>query len=145
MVMHGASSQWLHRMTEKWRSVFGWVPVSTYLSHVRLTPSGISCSLLQATVQAWQPMQLPESRTKPRRVMAKALVESSERAVGSDGHGRHLPDAGTQQVDQVVEAVVQVEGVGVPVTRLEMGEAVEHAPHGTGGVDTVDVAQPVGG
>ena len=69
MVMQGASSHWLHRMTEKCRSVSGKTPVSTYLTQVRLTPIGTSCSLLHATVQAWQPMQLPESSTKPRRVI----------------------------------------------------------------------------
>ena len=52
MVMHGASSQWLQRITEKWRSVSGKVPVSTYLIQVRFTPSGTSNSALQATVQA---------------------------------------------------------------------------------------------
>ena len=52
MVMHGASSQWLQRITEKWRSVSGKVPVSTYLTQVRFTPSGTSNSALQATVQA---------------------------------------------------------------------------------------------
>jgi len=67
--IHGASSQWLHRMTEKCRSVCGWLPVSTYFNQVRFTPRGTSCSLLHTTVQAWQPMQLPESRTKPSRVI----------------------------------------------------------------------------
>jgi hypothetical protein len=52
----GASTQWLHRMTLKYRLVSGHEPFSTYLTHVRLTPSGTWCSVLQATVQAWQPM-----------------------------------------------------------------------------------------
>jgi hypothetical protein len=37
---HGASEQWLHRMIEKERSAWGHVPLSTYLTQVRLTPSG---------------------------------------------------------------------------------------------------------
>ena len=48
----GASVQWLHRITEKNRLVSGQAPFSTYLTQVRLTPSGTSCSVLQATVQA---------------------------------------------------------------------------------------------
>ena len=54
---HGASSQWLQRVTWKVRRVWGNSPFSTYLTHVRATPSGTSCSVLQATEQAWQPMQ----------------------------------------------------------------------------------------
>ena len=50
--MHGASSQWLHRSTAKWRLVAGKAPFSMYLTQVRLTPTGTSCSSLQATVQA---------------------------------------------------------------------------------------------
>ena len=52
------SSQWLQRITEKWRPTSGNVPVSMYFTHVRLTPSGTSCSALHATVQAWQPMHV---------------------------------------------------------------------------------------
>ena len=55
---HGASSQWLHRLTEKNRRVSGNAPFSMYLTHVRLTPNGTSCSALHATVQAWQPMHV---------------------------------------------------------------------------------------
>ncbi len=62
---HGASVQWLHRMTEKKRRVSGHAPFSTYLTQVRLTPRGTSCSVLQATVQAWQPMQLSWSIKNP--------------------------------------------------------------------------------
>ena len=58
MVTHGASSQWLHRSTEKYRRVFGNVPRSTYLTQVRNTPRGTWFSSLHATVQAWQPMHL---------------------------------------------------------------------------------------
>ena len=50
--MHGASSHWLQRMTEKCRLTFGNEPVSMYFTQVRLTPSGTSCSLLHATVHA---------------------------------------------------------------------------------------------
>ena len=53
----GASSQWLQRVTWKVRRVSGKTPFSTYLTQVRATPSGTSCSALQATEQAWQPMQ----------------------------------------------------------------------------------------
>ena len=52
MLMHGASSQWLHRITEKCRSASGNDPVSMYFTQVRFTPRGMSCSLLHATVQA---------------------------------------------------------------------------------------------
>src|SRR5210317_2076835 len=69
IVMHGASSQWLQRITEKERPVFGNDPDSMYFTHVRFTPSGTSCSLLQATVQAWHPMQESLARTNPSRVM----------------------------------------------------------------------------
>ena len=68
--MHGASSQWLHRMTVNDRPVFGNDPVSTYFTHVRLTPIGTSCSLLHATVQAWHPIQESLSSTNPSRVMS---------------------------------------------------------------------------
>jgi len=40
IVTHGASEQWLHRMTEKDRIVSGHVPCSTYFTQVRFTPSG---------------------------------------------------------------------------------------------------------
>ena len=63
--MHGASSQWLHRSTAKWRLVAGNAPFSMYLTQVRFTPTGTSCSSLQATVQAWQPMQRFWSMTNP--------------------------------------------------------------------------------
>src|SRR5260370_6908867 len=53
----GASSQWLQRVTVKVRRVSGNTPFSTYLTQVRATPRGTSCSALQATEQAWQPMQ----------------------------------------------------------------------------------------
>ncbi len=53
---HGASSQWLQRVTWKVRRVSGNTPFSTYFTHVRATPRGTSCSALQATEHAWQPM-----------------------------------------------------------------------------------------
>ncbi len=52
IVTHGASVQWLQRITEKDRWVSGQVPCSTYFTHVRFTPSGTRCSVLQATVHA---------------------------------------------------------------------------------------------
>lgn len=55
---HGASVQWLQRITPKDLVVFGNSPASTYFTHVRNWPSGTSCSVLQATVQAWQPMHV---------------------------------------------------------------------------------------
>ena len=61
----GASVQWLQRMTENDRLVSGQVPVSMYLTQVRSTPRGTSCSVLHATVQAWQPMHAVWSMTKP--------------------------------------------------------------------------------
>ena len=61
---HGGSAQWLQRRTANWRRVCGKVPVSTYLTHVRLTPSGTSFSCLQAVVQAWQPMHEVWSMTQ---------------------------------------------------------------------------------
>ena len=61
----GASSQWLQRVTWNVRRVSGKTPFSTYLTQVRATPSGTSCSVLQATEQAWQPMQRRLSMRKP--------------------------------------------------------------------------------
>ncbi len=69
IAIHGASSHWLQRMTLNLRATSGKVPVSMYFTHVRLTPSGTSCSLLHATVHAWQPMQLSLSSRNPSRVM----------------------------------------------------------------------------
>src|SRR6266550_8180202 len=65
IVMHGASSQWLHLSTEKNRRVSGYSPFSMYLTQVRNVPSGTSFSDLQATVQAWQPMHFRWSMTNP--------------------------------------------------------------------------------
>jgi hypothetical protein len=48
----GASVQWLHRITEKIRRVFGNSPFSTCFTYVLFTPIGTSCSDLQAVVQA---------------------------------------------------------------------------------------------
>src|SRR6187399_941044 len=62
---HGASVQWLQRMTPKARVESGNVPESTYLTQVRNWPTGTWCSVLQATVQAWQPMQVRWSMAKP--------------------------------------------------------------------------------
>jgi hypothetical protein len=46
------------------RRVSGNTPFSTYFTQVRATPTGTSCSVLQATEQAWQPMQRRLSMTK---------------------------------------------------------------------------------
>jgi hypothetical protein len=63
--MQGALSQWLQRSTVKKRRVLGNVPFSVYFTQVRKTPTGTSFSDLQATVQAWQPMQRRWSITNP--------------------------------------------------------------------------------
>ncbi len=52
----GASWQWLQRVTWKVRRVSGNAPFSMYLTQVRATPTGTSCSVLHATEQAWHPM-----------------------------------------------------------------------------------------
>jgi hypothetical protein len=52
--------------------MLGKIPFSTYLTQVRFTVSGTWFSVLQATVQAWQPMHLRLSITKPYR-MRKAF------------------------------------------------------------------------
>src|SRR5258705_8712390 len=95
MVMHGASSQWLHRSTEKNRRVSGYSPFSMYLTQVRNVPSGTSFSDLQATVQAWQPMHFRWSMTKPyfiwwkcyfwakRRDTTQIIVQSPARHYGA--------------------------------------------------------------
>ena len=73
MVMQGASSQWLHRSTRKCRRLSGKVPLSTYLTQVRNSPSGTPFSALHATVQAWQPIHVRWSMTKPRRVISHSF------------------------------------------------------------------------
>ena len=52
MRTHGASSHWLQSTGKKKRRVSGNVPFSTVLTQQRFTPTGISCSALQAIVQA---------------------------------------------------------------------------------------------
>ena len=52
MRTHGASSHWLHRTGKKNRCVSGNVPFSTVFTQQRFTPTGISCSALQAIVHA---------------------------------------------------------------------------------------------
>src|SRR5262249_29259869 len=59
-------------------------PVSTCLTQVRFTPSGTSCSLLHASVQAWQPMHLRLSMRKPSRTFRLAR----RAAGGASGLGR---------------------------------------------------------
>jgi hypothetical protein len=58
MVMHGAESQWLQRITENIRRASGNSPFSMYFTQVRSTPRGTSFSDLQATLQAMHPMQV---------------------------------------------------------------------------------------
>src|SRR5215469_4443813 len=65
MVTQGAESQWLHRITPKWRLVYGNSPFSMYFTQVRKTPSGTWCSSLHATVQAWHPIHRSWSITNP--------------------------------------------------------------------------------
>ena len=61
----------------------------------------------------------------------------------SGGDRGHLSDAGTQQDDHPVEAVVKVEGEWMAVSSLQVGEAVEGTPQGPGGVDPFVIGQPV--
>ncbi len=66
---HGASLQWLQRCTLKLRRVLGNSPFSMYFTQVRFTPIGTLCSLLQATVQAWHPIQARLSIANPNLIM----------------------------------------------------------------------------
>src|ERR1700730_4816456 len=52
------------------------MPFSTYLTQVRLTPTGTSFSVLQATVQAWHPMHLRLSITKPYFIRWKSRPQT---------------------------------------------------------------------
>ena len=63
IVTQGASEQWLQRWTRNERRTSGNRPCSVYLTQVRKLPTGTSFSALQATVQAWHPMQLFWSMT----------------------------------------------------------------------------------
>ena len=65
ILTQGASVQWLQRMTPNSRVVAGNSPFSTYFTQVRNWPTGTSCSVLQATVQAWQPMHVRWSMANP--------------------------------------------------------------------------------
>src|SRR4051794_3114458 len=87
IVTHGASAQWLQRSTVKKRRVLGKLPFSVYFTQVRKTPSGTSFSDLHATVQAWQPMHLRWSMTKPKRVSRAAGC-----GLRAAGIKRHIPD-----------------------------------------------------
>jgi hypothetical protein len=69
IVTQGALLQWLQRITENERVEFGKIPSSIYFTQVLLTPTGTSCSLLHATVHAWQPMQDLLSIMKPNLLM----------------------------------------------------------------------------
>jgi hypothetical protein len=44
---------------------FGNEPFSTVFTQQRFTPTGMSCSALQAIVHAWQPMHFGRSMTNP--------------------------------------------------------------------------------
>src|SRR5262245_25595652 len=79
MVTQGAHSQWLQCITVKSRRLLGNTTFSMYLTQVRSTPIGTSCSLLQATVQAWQPIHLRLSMTKPNFGMASTSGFGSAR------------------------------------------------------------------
>src|SRR5689334_9703417 len=84
---HGASVQWLQRITPKSRRESGKVPESTYFTQVRNCPSGTWCSVLHATVQAWHPMHVRWSIAKPyltgnhaSRVLSPTVGEAPRRA-----------------------------------------------------------------
>src|SRR5579875_1001017 len=62
---HGASVQWLQRITPNAREDDGHSPRSMYFTQVRNWPTGTWCSVLHATVQAWQPIQVRWSMAKP--------------------------------------------------------------------------------
>ena len=63
---HGASSQWLQRITPNERRVSGNdAAVDVLHPGAELTRRGTSFSVLQATVQAWQPMHVRWSIAKP--------------------------------------------------------------------------------
>ena len=78
IVTHGAFVQWLQRSTVKWRFTAGKVPFSVYFTQVRKLPSGTSFSDLQATVQAWQPMQRRWSIKNPNCIGALYGPSSTE-------------------------------------------------------------------
>jgi hypothetical protein len=83
--VHGESSQWLHRITPKWRDVCGNAPFSMCFTQVRKTPSGTWCSSLHATVQAWQPMQRSWSMTNPYRIFGvRSPVARLKKVFGFD-------------------------------------------------------------
>src|SRR5262249_33311773 len=85
MVTQGGHSQWLQRMTVNNRRLLGKDPFSMYLTQVRSTPTGTWCSLLQATVQAWQPMHLRLSIRKPNLGMVCVFLPSPLRGRGVGG------------------------------------------------------------
>ena len=88
IVVHGANSQWLQRITVNSRRVLGNSPFSMYFTQVRSTPIGTSCSLLHATVQAWQPMHLRLSIKKPKDVIyctGGRAISLSVRSTSVDG------------------------------------------------------------
>src|SRR5690349_6126322 len=90
IVTQGASVQWLQRRTPNARVDSGNVPESTYFTQVRNCPSGTRCSVLQATVQAWQPMQVRWSIAKPYLVTSPPLPA---RAAGSAPPAQPRPPA----------------------------------------------------
>src|SRR5262245_4366873 len=106
IVTHGALVHWLQRSTAKWRRTCGNVPTSVYLTQVRKSPSGTSFSDLQATVQAWQPMQRRWSRTNPY-----CMGERASTTLVSDRSGGRCPDrcAGSVRRDAEVDRRRQAE------------------------------------
>src|SRR5262245_57237529 len=92
----GASAQWLQRVTWKLRRVSGKTPFSTYLTQVRATPSATWCSALQATEQAWQPMQ---RRLSIRKAYCKPR-DSSRRLLDDD---QLPPELGVVRLQATVE------------------------------------------
>src|SRR5258708_32443055 len=67
IVVQGAESQWLHRITPKWRLVLGYSPFSMDFTQVRNTPIGTWCSSLHATLQACQAIHRFLTSTNPYR------------------------------------------------------------------------------
>src|SRR5215469_6185819 len=87
MVTQGGFSQWLQRVTWNTRRVLGNCPFSTYLTQVRLTVRGTWFSVLQATVQAWQPMHLRLSITNPYCIVEGLPQKAEHRVSHQSGTG----------------------------------------------------------
>jgi hypothetical protein len=110
IVVHGANSQWLQRITVNIRRVLGNSPFSMYFTQVRSTPIGTSCSLLQATVQAWQPMHLRLSIKKPKDVIYRTggrAIYRSVRSTRVDEPLGYLSKIGAASRQREMELVAQ--------------------------------------